>query len=98
MLLAGLISLSSLAALILFERTSMEIAEALLAPWFAICRALTPLAWQVRGNILLGLMWLSCGIIVYSMMISAAAVGLVVGMEKLRRPNRKHDKVSDCTA
>ena len=35
----------------LFEEATFEVAETLLAPWFVICRALTPLSWPAeRGN------------------------------------------------
>ena len=75
MLLTAIVSLSSVGAMILFERASMEIAEFILTPWFAICRAVTPLTWQVRGNILLGMMWLFSGVVVYSMLMSGVVVG-----------------------
>ena len=69
MLFTGIVFLSSLGGLILFERAGAEVAEALLTPWFAICRAITPMSWQTQGNILLGMMWLVCGVAVYSIFI-----------------------------
>ena len=75
MLLTAIVSVSSVGVMILFERASMEIAEFILTPWFAICRAVTPLTWQVRGNILLGMMWLFSGVVVYSMLMSGVVVG-----------------------
>lgn len=59
----------------LFEKHSFEAAEILLAPWFAICRALTPPSWIAeRGNIFLAMMWLFSGFFAYSMVISACLV------------------------
>jgi len=59
----------------LFERHAFEVAETLLAPWFVICRALTPPSWIAeRGNILLAMMWLFSGFFAYSMIISACLV------------------------
>ena len=88
MLFTGVVSLSSLLATILFERDATEVADTLLAPWFAICHAITPIAWQVRGNILLGMMWFVSGVIVYSMLIGIASVVFLATMEKLRRPSK----------
>ena len=59
----------------LFEEATFEVAETLLAPWFVICRALTPPSWIAeRGNILLAMMWLFSGCFAYSMLISACLV------------------------
>ena len=66
MLFTNIVFLSSLLALLLFER-----ADTLLAPWLSICRAITPISWQIQGNILLGIMWLVCGVAVYSIFIGA---------------------------
>ena len=85
MLLTAIVSSSSVGAMILFERASMEIAEVLLTPWFAICRAVTPLAWQVRGNILLAMMWLFSGVVVYSMLISCVFLGCLALFQKRRQ-------------
>ena len=88
-LVTGIVCVSSLLATILFEQTAVQVAEALLGPWFAICRAVTPTSWQTRGNALLGMMWLIAGIVVYSMLIGAACViGLSVA-DKLRRPDKE---------
>ena len=69
MLFTGMVFLSSLGALVLSERAGAEVAETLLTPWFAICRAITPISWQTQGNILRGMMWLVSGVVVYSMLI-----------------------------
>jgi len=67
----------------LFEQGTVEIAETLLAPWFVICRALTPPSWIAeRGNILLAMMWLFSGCFAYSMLISAC---LITGKRYLAR-------------
>ena len=71
MLFTNIVFLSSLLALLLFERAGTEAADTLLAPWFSICRAITPISWQIQGNILLGIMWLVCGVAVYSISIGA---------------------------
>lgn len=84
-------SLASLAAMILFERTSTRIAEFLLSPWFVICRAITPVEWQIRGNILLGIMVYISGIVVYTMLIAAAGVGFLALVAMLRRPPSAQD-------
>lgn len=90
-LLTAITSLASLAAMILFERTSTRMAEFLFAPWFTICRAITPVEWQLRGNILLGMMFLISGIVVYSMLVSAAGVGFLALVARLRRPQPSQD-------
>ena len=95
MLFTGIVSVSAILTIMLFERAATVAVDPVLAPWFAFCSAITPLSWQVRGNILLGMMWTLSGVIVYSMLISAAGVGLSSVMEKLRRPGKRHDKVSD---
>jgi len=95
MLLAGSVSLLSLGAIVLFERSSMDIAEVLLAPWFVICRVVTPLAWQVRGNILLGMMWLFSGIVIYSMLMSGVVVACLAlwqGKRQLGTCPEKYDQ------
>jgi len=75
LLYTNLVFLFSLFAFWLFERTAFEIAETLLAPWFVICRALTPPSWIVeRGNMLLGMMWIFSGCFAYSMLISTCLV------------------------
>ena len=78
-----LVFLVSLIPFWLFERTAFEVAETLLAPWFLICRSLTPSSWIAeRGNILLAMMWLFSGCFAYSMLIS---VCLVTGKRYLAR-------------
>jgi len=72
-------------AIILFERASIDLAELILKPWFGLCRAVTPMAWQTQGNILLGLMWLVSGVVVYSMVMGAALVGILTVAEKSKK-------------
>jgi len=84
----GIVSLALLGALILFEPASTQIADSVLTPWFAICRNITPASWQVRGNILLFMMWLTSGIIAYSMLIGVTVVGLLAIVKRRRRRDR----------
>ena len=84
----GIVSLALLGALILFEPASTKIADPVLTPWFAICRNITPASWQIRGNILLFMMWLISGIIVYSMLLGVTVVSLLAIVERRRKPDR----------
>ena len=75
LLYTNLVFLFSIFSVWLFEEAAFEAAETLLAPWFVICRALTPPSWIAeRGNILLAMMWLFSGAFAYSMLISACLV------------------------
>ncbi len=75
LLYTSLVFLFSIIPFWLFEETAFEVAETLLAPWFVICRILTPPSWIAeRGNILLAMMWLFSGCFAYSMLISACLV------------------------
>ena len=75
LLYTNLVFLFSLFAFWLFEKTAFEVAETLLAPWFVICRSLTPPSWIAeRGNILLAMMWLFSGCFAYSMLIGVCLV------------------------
>ena len=75
LLYTNLVFLFSILVVWLFEKAAFEVAETLLAPWFVICRALTPPSWIAeRGNILLAMMWLFSGCFAYSMLISACLV------------------------
>ena len=83
LLYTHLVFLFFIIAFWLFEQATVEIAETLLAPWFVICRALTPPSWIAeRGNILLAMMWLFSGCFAYSMLISAC---LMTGKRYLAR-------------
>ena len=84
----GIVSLALLGALILFEPASTQIADSVLTPWFAICRNITPASWQVRGNILLFMMWLTSGIIAYSMLIGVTVVSLLTIVKRRRKRDR----------
>lgn len=74
----------ALLALVLFERPAILAAEAVMGPWFALCRLATPSSWQVQGNILLGLMWLVSGVIVYSVVIGGACALVLALADKAR--------------
>ena len=91
-LLSGALALFSLAAIILFERTSMNMVEVLLKPWMATCRAVTPIAWQVRGNILLAMLWLFSGVVVYSMLASAVVIACLSVWQRGRLPGSQQDE------
>ena len=88
MLVTGIVNLVSLGAMILFERASTKVADSVLTPWFAICRDITPVSWQVRGNILLGMLWLFSGVLVYSMLIGVMVVSFLAIVERRRKLNR----------
>ena len=75
--------LLSLLAALLFERAFMGVAEPMLNPWLGFCRAVTPEAWQTRGNILLGLGWLFSWVAVYSVLAGAIFVVSAEGIIKL---------------
>ena len=79
-LFSGIVCVSWLAGALLLEQVGTFVAAKLLWPSFAVCQAVTPSAWQAKGNILLGLMWLVSGVVVHSMLIGAAfVVGVSVG-------------------
>lgn len=77
----------ALVFMLLFDRVSTDIADVVMEPWFGLCEAVTPEAWQTQGNIPLGLIWLISGVLVYSMVIGLSCVGFLVIIERLRRPN-----------
>lgn len=57
------------------DRTAGRLTEVVLEPWLALCRAVTPEAWQTRGNAPLGLLWLLAGMLAGSMVLAAACLG-----------------------
>ena len=83
-LVSNALCLLALTSLLLFAPTFLEVVEPMLNPWLGFCRAVTPEAWQVRGNIPLGLGWLFSGVVIYSMLTGALFVGTVSGVQKLR--------------
>ena len=48
--------------------------EQAFAPVIWLCEACTPVAWQTRGNILLGLGWIGIGIMVYAVIFAIATI------------------------
>lgn len=88
MLCTAIASVSSMLAMVFWEQAALDIAESLLRPWFAVCQSVTPLAWQVRGNILLSLGWLISGVIIYSALISAVGLGLLELLRQRRSTQR----------
>jgi hypothetical protein len=74
-----------LVGLLIFPKLSIALVEPLLEPWLAICRALTPEAWQVQGNILLGMGWMISGVALYSLLAGAVAVAAWAFVDRRRR-------------
>jgi hypothetical protein len=73
---------------LLFEKQFVSLSIVVLEPWFILCTALTPEAWQTKGNILLGLSWMFSGVIVYAGLLGAVCVAFLSMVEKLRVPNK----------
>ncbi len=81
--------LLALTSLLLFAPAFLEVVEPMLNPWLGFCRIVTPDAWPVRGNILLGLGWLFSGVVIYSMLIGAIFVASAEEIEKLLEPEKE---------
>jgi len=88
-LVTSALCLLSLIALLLFDRAFLGVTEPMLNPWLGFCRAVTPEAWQTKGNILLGLGWLFSGVVIYSMLIGAIFVVSAEGIKKLWGPEKE---------
>jgi len=88
-LIAGSLCVLWLAFLLAFPRAGTRVTGPLLQPWVAVCRALTPSAWQTRGNLLLGLMWVLSGVAVYSIIAGIMATSFLVLMNRICRPNKE---------
>ena len=88
-LITSALCLLALTALFLFVPTFLEVVEPMLNPWLGFCRAVTPEAWQTKGNILLGLGWLFSGVVVYSMLVGALFVVSAVGMENFENQKKR---------
>ena len=88
-LITSALCLLALTALFLFAPTFLEVVEPMLNPWLGFCRAVTPEAWQTKGNILLGLGWLFSGVVVYSMLAGALFVVSAVGMENFENHKKR---------
>lgn len=56
-----------------------SIIEALMTPWLAMCRIITPDEWQFRGNVLLALGWMISGLFIYGALLGTggAVIALV---------------------
>ena len=70
-LVTGIVFLVLLLFTFALEDKAMFIWDIIMNSWFPICQTLTPIEWQTKGNILLGLMWFVSGLAVYSMAVSA---------------------------
>lgn len=55
----------------------------LLEPWRALCRLVTPEAWQTPGNILLAVFSAFFGIAVYSIVSGAALAAIVAAAQRV---------------
>jgi hypothetical protein len=88
-LITSALCLLALTALLLFAPAFLEVVEPMLNAWLGFCRIVTPDAWQVRGNILLGLGWLFSGVVIYSMLAAASFIVSAAGIEKLREPKKE---------
>jgi hypothetical protein len=51
----------------------------MLTPWFELCRTVTPVAWQTRGNALLAVAWMTSGVVAYAAMLAALVVVVLPG-------------------
>ena len=73
-LVTGIVFLVLLLLTFALQDKAMFIWDIIMNSWFPICQALTPIEWQTKGNILLGLMWLVSGLAVYSRTIGAILI------------------------
>jgi hypothetical protein len=83
--LSAILCALSLIFLVTLGRTATRAADALLAPWFSVCAAVTPDAWEAKGNIILGLVWMVSGLVAYCILISAALVVVWAVLNKVMR-------------
>ena len=56
---------------------STRAVERALEPWFALCRWMTPEAWQTRGNVMLGALWLVSGVTAYGLLLAIVLVAVM---------------------
>jgi hypothetical protein len=70
--------------MLFFSEAFISVAQFPMTPWLAFCQNVAPEAWQTRGNILLGLMWLISGTVIYCLLIGAIGVPLLMLIEKWR--------------
>ncbi|MDP6903741.1 MAG: hypothetical protein QF406_04785 [Verrucomicrobiota bacterium] len=88
-LITSALCLLALATLLLFAPTFLGALDPMLNVWLGFCRIVTPDAWEVRGNIPLGLGWLFSGVVIYSMLTGAIFVVSAAGIEKLCEPKKE---------
>ena len=86
---SGLSILVALVGLLAFDRFTISLLEPLLKPWFAFCGLLTPDAWEVRGNLLLGMGVMLSGVLGYSMLLGGIVTGLAAFFEGMGRRTKE---------
>lgn len=87
--MSGILCLAVFGWLYVDGNAFMSVAEPALDPWFFLCRTITPIEWRTFGNIPLGLLWLSSGLIAYSMTLSALCIAALTTVQKIRAiPNK----------
>lgn len=82
---SGLTILVALVGLLAFDRFTIALLEPMLDPWFALCGLVTPDAWEVRGNILLGMAWTLSGVLAYGALAGGIVTGFVALVEGVRK-------------
>ena len=80
-LVTGIVFLVLLLLTFALEDKAIFIWDIIMNSWFPICKVLTPIEWQTKGNILLGLMWFVSGLAVYSMAVGTIFI-FISGLTK----------------
>jgi hypothetical protein len=80
-LVTGIVFLVLLLLTFALEDKAIFIWDIIMNSWFPICQALTPIEWQTKDNILLGLMWFVSGLAVYSMAVGTIFI-FISGLTK----------------
>jgi hypothetical protein len=80
-LVTGIVFLVLLLLTFALEDKAIFIWDIIMNSWFPICQALTPIEWQTKGNILLGLMCFVSGLAVYSMAVGTIFI-FISGLTK----------------
>ncbi len=81
--LSSIIFCTILLLVLLSGRLGTDILEFVMNPWFNFFSAITPNDWQVRGNILLGLMFLISGLAFYSAILSGIWIAAEVRLKQI---------------